>query len=176
MKNISSPLLILLVFYQDNARAWVLLEKSCIRFSSHSKQSTSLNASAGRDLGTSDDDIEPSRKTPLNDLFENDSNIVAAFHRNSNHAPLIDSTQFDHQNAAQNLLRLLPETNDSILFDSCKGDECEVEQCEIPDRFKETSNDSSVGDVMSFLGIRRAEPLKSGTKRVIRIETFDDWS
>ena len=58
---------------------------------------------------------------------------------------------------------------DSILDDDddlvCDG-ECAEEQCEIPDDFK-ILPDSQPVDVMAFLGIRRAEPL--------RVEKKGEW-
>jgi hypothetical protein len=43
----------------------------------------------------------------------------------------------------------------------CEGEDCDMdgEECEIPDTFKVRSSAESV-DVMSLLGIRRAEPLR----------------
>mmetsp|Transcript_17116 Transcript_17116/g.32703 ORF Transcript_17116/g.32703 Transcript_17116/m.32703 type:complete len:211 (+) Transcript_17116:125-757(+) len=45
-------------------------------------------------------------------------------------------------------------------LDECCGFDCD-EQCEIPEEYKLTSEAPKV-DVMSFLGIRRAEPLRVG--------------
>ncbi|CAB9506713.1 expressed unknown protein [Seminavis robusta] len=45
----------------------------------------------------------------------------------------------------------------------CEGDECDsAEECQIPDAFKVLPDESAV-DVMAFLGIKRAEPLRPKT-------------
>ncbi|KAL3795273.1 hypothetical protein HJC23_008358 [Cyclotella cryptica] len=49
---------------------------------------------------------------------------------------------------------------DGLCLDDCCGDECD-EQCDIPEDYKRfTRTDAPKVDVMSFLGIRRPEPLR----------------
>lgn len=54
--------------------------------------------------------------------------------------------------------------------DNCVGDQCSLddEECEIPEEFKLLPNTNTV-NVMDFLGIQRAEPLKAHQT------TTDDW-
>eukprot|EP00565_Helicotheca_tamesis_P001171 CAMPEP_0185724182 /NCGR_PEP_ID=MMETSP1171-20130828/733_1 /TAXON_ID=374046 /ORGANISM="Helicotheca tamensis, Strain CCMP826" /LENGTH=154 /DNA_ID=CAMNT_0028391977 /DNA_START=90 /DNA_END=554 /DNA_ORIENTATION=+ len=49
-------------------------------------------------------------------------------------------------------------------FEACSQQAEDWEQCEIPDDFKILSS-ANTGDIMSFLGIRRAEPLRVERKR-----------
>ena len=66
--------------------------------------------------------------------------------------PLIDINDRD-----ASFQSLIEAEADDFDFSSCDGEDCD--ECVIPDDFKTMSGESSI-DVMSFLGIRRVEPLK----------------
>lgn len=64
---------------------------------------------------------------------------------------------YDIRDRGTSFQSLIEAEADDFDLSSCDGEDCD--ECVIPDDFKVMSGESSM-DVMSFLGIRRVEPLK----------------
>lgn len=180
LKGLSQTILLLQAIYQGyRVQAWVMVKKD-VRVGVDRCSSRQDIILFGLSENLYDDDLDRSyRKTQHKDNFYEElefntfDNFVDDAH-NMNYS--YDTNFAGKSDLTESLLRLIPESNDNILFEACIGDDCDVEECKIPDSFKDSSDADSSVNVMLFLGISRAAPIESDARKVTRMERFDDWN